>query len=327
MTPPKLKTEEKIEALRQCVEQGSKTQATDCLKKGLTEKSNFLVAKAAEFAAQQLAYDLIPDLSDAFDRFMVDALATDKTCAAKRAIARALYDLEYDNMAFFRRHLSYRQMEPVYGGHVDTAIDLRCTCALGLASGNDPKAALSLVVILHDSEFQVRLGAIKALELVQPFHAEIVLRHKILQGDAEPEVVAQCFSSLVKAAAEDSLSFIAGFLDSDNDDIMRESAALALGESRLDDALELLINAADELSAFDSLAQSFYRAIALQRKDAAYEYLLNKVANASVNEAGYAIMALSMYNYNQDLEKQISTLVRDRKQKRLSEILDSYWKD
>jgi HEAT repeat protein len=326
MTTPKSRTEQKIEALRQCVEHGSKTQAVDCLKKALKEKSNFLVAKAAEFASQQLAYDVTPDLIAAFERFLVDAPAVDKTCAAKRAVARALYDLEYDNAAFFRRHMSYRQMEPVYGGHVDTAVDLRCTCALGLVAGNDPRAVLSLVELLHDVEFQARLGAVKALELVQPFHAEIVLRHKILEGDEEPEIIAQCFSSLIKAAAEESVAFVASFLNSD-DEVLRESAALALGESRLDDALKLLVNASDELSSFDPLVQSFFRAIALQRKEVAYQYLLEKIANASINEAGYAVMALSMYNYNRDLKKQITAVAGNRKNKKLDEVVERYWED
>jgi HEAT repeat protein len=217
-------------------------------------------------------------------------------------------------------------MEPVYGGRVDTAVDLRCTCALGLVASNDPRAVLSLLELLHDAQYQARLGAIKALELVQPFHAEIVLRHKILQGDEEPEVIAQCFSSLVKAAAEESLAFIASFLDND-DDVLRESAALALGESRLDDALEILINASDELSSFDSLVQSFFHAIALQRKDRAYQYLLDKVGNASIGEAGHAIVALSLYNYNQDLKEQLSAIVRNRKNKKLNELVESHWKD
>ena len=326
MTPPKLKTEEKLESLRQCVEQGSQPQAIDCLKKALLEKSNFLVAKAAELTAQQLAYDLIPDLTAAFERFLTNPLTLDKTCAAKRAIARALYDLEYDNTAFFRRHLSYRQLEPVYGGHVDTAVDLRCTCALGLVASNDPRAVLSLVELLHDSEFQVRLGAIRALELVQPFHAEIILRHKIFQGDAEPEVIAQSFSSLVKAAAEESIHFIANFLNSDND-VLRESAALALGESRLDEALEFLINASNDLSPLDPLKQSVFRAIALQRTDTAYQYLLDKVASASANDAIYAVTALSMYSYNQELKEQIAAITRKRKLKKLNEAVESYWKD
>ena len=185
---PLLKTEEKIEALRDCLEKESKSQAMDCLRKALKDKSNFLVAKAAEWSAEQLAYDLIPDLVLAFDRFMNKT--SDKTCAAKRAIVRALYDLEYDNASFFRDNLNYKQMEPVWGGAVDTAVELRCTCALGLVASREPHAVLYLLELLHDSEPQARIGALKAIELLQPFHAEIVLHHKIHQGDEEPEVVA-----------------------------------------------------------------------------------------------------------------------------------------
>ena len=55
MPPRKLKTDEKIELLRQAVEEGPKSQATEHLKKALAENSNFLVAKAAEFSSHQLA--------------------------------------------------------------------------------------------------------------------------------------------------------------------------------------------------------------------------------------------------------------------------------
>lgn len=326
MAPPKQKTEEKIEALRHCVEHGTKSQAQDCLKKALTEKSNFLVAKAAEWTAEQLAYDLIPDLATAFERFMDDTLTSDKTCAAKRAIARALYDLEYDNAAFFRTHLNYRQMEPVWGGSVDTAVDLRCTCAFGLVASNDPRAVLFLLDLLHDSEHQARLGAVKAIERVQPFQAEIVLRHKILQGDEEPEVIAQCFSSLVKVAAEESLEFIGGYLHGE-DDVLRESAALALGESRLDDALVMLIDACGNLFGFDPLIIGFYRAIALQRKEKAYEYLLDKIAHAGADHAASAVAALALYNYNQDLSKQISAIAKKRNLKKIDQAVQTYWQD
>jgi HEAT repeat protein len=326
MAPPKLKTEDKIEALRRCIEQGTKSQTQECLKKALKEKSNFLVAKAAEWSAEQLAYDLIADLTAAFERFMHDALSTDKTCAAKRAIARALYDLEYDNAAFYRNHLSYHQMEPVWGGSVDTAVDLRCTCALGLVASNDPRAVLGIVELLHDTEYQARLGAVKAIELILPFHAEMILRHKILQGDTEPEVIAQCFSSLIKSAPEESLEFISVFLTHD-EDVLRESAALALGESRLDEALEVLIETSDNLLNVDALIPSFYRAIALQRKDKAYEYLLDKIAHTPANQASYAIAALSMYNYNQELQEKIIAICKKRKLEQLNEAMDYYWND
>jgi HEAT repeat protein len=323
MTPPKLKTEDKIEALRQCLNTGEKAQALACLRKALAEKSNFLVAKAAEWSAEQLAYDLIPHLTTAFDRFMKEA---DKTCAAKRAIARALYDLEYDNASFYHDYLNYRQMEPAWGGAVDTAVDLRCTCALGLVASREPQSVLYLLELLHDAEPQARIGAIKAIELLQPFHAEIALRQKILQGDDEPEVIAQAFSSLIKAAAEESLQFIIGFLNH-NSDIYRESAALALGESRLDEALDILIETSEALPNFDSLIPALYRGVALQRKNKAYEYLLDKITSATANQATHALVALSMYNYNQELKEKITSIIEKRKLKNLTETFETYWPD
>jgi hypothetical protein len=241
MAPRKLRTDEKLEALRACVEQGSDAQAIECLREALTDQSNFLVAKAAQLAAERLAYALIPDLCAAFERFAgEDGAQVDKTCAAKKAIARTLYELDYDDAGFYRRFLHYRQLEASFGEAVDVAVDLRCTCALGLVASGDPRAVLELVSLLHDAEWHARLGAVRALELVHPFHAEIVLRHKILQGDEEPEVIAQCFSSLLKAAEEDALPFVFDWLDG-RDMVRQDGAALALGESRLDEALTRLI--------------------------------------------------------------------------------------
>lgn len=321
---PKLKTEDKIEALRQCVEQQPKIEATQCLKKALQEKSNFLVAKAAQWTSEQLLYDLIPELVSAYERFLHRPLDNDKTCAAKRAIARALYELDYDDAGFFRKNITYCQIEPVYGGSVDTAVDLRCTCALGLVASGDPRAVLYLLNLLHDDEYQARIGAIKAFEMVQPFHAEIALRNKILQGDAEPEVIAQSFSSLIKVAAEESLEFVSPFLK-DDEPATRESAAMALGESRLDEALELLIEHTENLSPFDSLLPGFYNGIALQRKETAYQYLLDKISDASEQEASHAVAALSIYNYNSDLSEAVAVKVKSRKSKKVTKAFETCW--
>lgn len=327
MPPRKLKTEEKIEALRGCVDQGSEAEAVECLKKALTERSNFLVAKAARFAGEKLAYELIPNLCVAFRRFAgEDASEMDKTCAAKRAIVRALYDLDYDDAAFYRRHMGYRQLEPSYGEAVDTAVDVRCTCALGLVASGDPRAVVDLLTLLHDTEWQARLGAIRALEAAQPFHAELVLRHKILEDDEEPEVIAQCFSSLLKAAEEGALAFVIPYLY-DGNTVQRESAALALGESRLGEALEALIEASERLQPFDPCMPAFYRAIALQRKDAAYRYLLDKIADAPVTAASQAAEALSLYSYNQVLAEEVIAIAGKRKIKSLDKMIAVFWKE
>ncbi len=148
------------------MEQGLTAEAIGALQQALSKKSNFLVAKAAEFAGERLFYELIPDLTQAYERFLKSPLENDKTCAAKRAIVRALYELDYDSSSFYRRGIAYVQREPVWGGQVDTAVDLRCTCALGLAASNDPRAVLGIIGLIYDEESQARISAVKAVELL-----------------------------------------------------------------------------------------------------------------------------------------------------------------
>lgn len=324
MSHKKRGTETKIDALTKVVEQGSKAEAIEALQQALREKSNFLVAKAAEFAGQKLFYDLIPDLTQAYERFLNSPLENDKTCAAKRAIVRGLYELDYDSAGFYRRGIGYVQLEPVWGGHVDTAVDLRCTCALGLAASNDPRAVLDIVGLLYDEESQARISAVKATESLHPFQAEIVLRGKTLQGDGEAEVIAQCFSSLMKVAPEESLGFVAGFLENGRESYV-EGAALALGESRLDEALGMLIEATDNAMEGGSLFQSLCNAVALQRKEKAFDYLLGRLENGGESAACAAVTALAIYDFNSDLKEQVATRVQERNARRITECFREQW--
>ncbi|MBA1147831.1 hypothetical protein H0Z60_12315 [Ectothiorhodospiraceae bacterium WFHF3C12] len=309
------------------MEQRSEAQALDCIRQALTERSNFLVATAAELAAERLTYVLIPELRDAFDRLAGDdASQVDRACAGKRAIARALYELDYDDHAFYRRYLHYRQLEPAPGASVDTAVDLRCTCALGLVAHGDSDTVLELLSLLHDPEWHARVGAVRALGLVDPFHAQIVLRQKILQGDEEPEVVAQAFSSLLKAAGEDALSFALGWLTG-TDKIRQEGAALALGESRLEAALAPLIEVSERFLPSDPRTRIFFQAIALHRSEAATQYLLETTASAPASRAAHAAVALSIYSYNQELRKRVMAIARERKDKALDDVIASRWKE
>lgn len=324
MGQKKLSTEAKIENLAKIVESGDKEQSQLALSKALKEKSNFLVAKAAQWCGEHLNYELIPDLVNAYDRFLQKPFESDKTCAAKRAIARALYELDYDNVEFYKAGIKYIQLEPVWGGHVDTAVELRCTSALGLGSSDDPRAMLNIIELVHDEEPQARICALKALELMQSHQAEVVLRYKILQGDAETEVINQCFSSLMKLAPEESLDFVANFLE-ENHEINKEGAALALGESRLDEALTLLIEISDQTPPFDPFQLLIFQAIALQRNDKAFEYLLNTIKIDEDRSAGNAITALSVYNYNSELKTKIETMLAKNNSSQLNKIFKEKW--
>lgn len=322
--PPKRSAEEKLEALQDIVEHGTQASVQAALQSALKEKNNFFVAKATGWAGEHLCYDLIPDLVDAYQRFLQTPLKSDKTCAAKRAIVRALYELNYDDVEFFRVGLRYRQLEPVWGGHVDAAVDIRCSSAMGLAATNYYRVMIDLVELLHDEEYTARIGAVRAMEMVDPYQAELALRHKIFQGDQEPEVIAQCFSSLMQVAAEESLDFVAACLHDLNMSV-RESAALALGESRLDDALDILIHESKSIILHNAFQRSLFRAIALQRKDKAFDYLLNIIDKEDNPAAGDAIEVLAIYSHNKALEEKVKKLVSNRNSQGITRAFQQFW--
>ena len=201
----------------------------------LRDKHYRVVAKAARLAAEGLHYELVPALVDAFRRFLDNAVKADPTCFAKKALLRALVELDCDDVAFYQEALGYRQMEPVWGGSTDTAVDVRASAAMGLVASGYSRALVDVVTLLYDKEHDARAGAARAIACGNPREAELLLRAKILAGDAEAVVLGECFAGLLAAAPEDSVDFVARYLDAADEEV-REQAALALGGSKLDAA-------------------------------------------------------------------------------------------
>ncbi len=134
------------------------------------------------------------------------------------------------------------QMEPVWGGSVDTAAELRAICAMGLANTRYPGKLRALVDLLADREWQARAGAVRALAVAGSEAALLLLRFKALSGDHEPEVIADCFTGLLSAEGADAVPFVASFADSKDKDV-KHAAILALGASRRADAIEWMMSA------------------------------------------------------------------------------------
>src|SRR5437588_4293359 len=133
------------------------------LRQYLAHKSNVVVAKGAKMAGDFGLQDMRPQLADAFFRFMEDAAARDRGCAAKTAVARALEILGADEAAVFIAGIRHIQMEGSFGPPVDTAAGLRAASALGLVGMNHPDAILEAVNLLVDREPDARIGAVRAL--------------------------------------------------------------------------------------------------------------------------------------------------------------------
>jgi len=285
--------------------------AREQLRKVLAGKSSFLVAKAATMAREFELAALLPLLPTAFDRFMTNPLKTDKGCKAKTAIADALFHLGYNDDDVFLRGIRHVQLEPGYGGRADTAPDLRGACALGLVATNYPDTMTELAHLLADAEPPARIAAARAIAYSGQGPAGVpVLRYKSLIGDDHPQVVCECFAALLKLAPDASLPFVTDFLDR-ADVQVSEAAAMAIGESRLDPAFDILKQWSDRI-VDPARRRTALVAIAMLRYDRAIDFLLSLIVDAPQTVASDAIVALAMHRYDDRFRQRVEAAAAQR---------------
>ena len=278
--------------------------------KYLNSKMNLVAAKAARIAGEWQLADLTPELVAAFDRFMVKPETTDKRCAAKIEILKALCKLEYSSPSVFRRGLQHIQMEPTWGGSVDTAAEVRALGAMGLAQTDYPEALEEILPLLLDPERDARIGALRAIAASGLPGGVLLLRLKALSCD-EPEVLGECFAALLRAAPAPSPEFVAKFLDHREEAVV-EAAALALGDSRLEGALAVLRDAFERTRALPLRRRTLLLAIALLRRENAIDYLLDLVQNGEVQTSADAVAALAMYEKDPNLQERLERARQSR---------------
>lgn len=209
------------------------------LRAALTGRESRAIAKAAAVAAEADLVGLRPDLATALARLLDASPKADPGCAAKQALCEALDRLGHDDEGLFRRAIRHQQWEPVFGGRVDTAVDLRGSAALGLARLDRPEALLDLARLLADPEPAARMAAAHALAFRAGQDGLPLLHLRIHAGDADPRVLGSCFEAALRLAPVSSLPLVAGFLDGGPE--VGEEAALALAASRRAEAFDLLI--------------------------------------------------------------------------------------
>ena len=153
-------------------------------------------------------------------------------------------------------------------------------------------AMSELAALLADREADARIGAARALAYSGPAAAPL-LRFKVLTGDAEPAVLAECLNGLMRLAPSDSFAFVAGFVDPRYAELY-EPAALALAESRLPEVFEFFKEKWS--TTFDpEFRRTLLLPIALTRSDAARDFLLSVLETGEIRTATAAIAALSIY--------------------------------
>jgi HEAT repeat protein len=269
----------------------------------LNSKSSLLVAKATRIVGEWQAAELIPGLLTAFERFLVKPEVSDKGCAAKVELLKVLCKLEYSSPIIFLRGLRYIQMEAVWGRSIDTAAEVRGLCAIGLAQTGYPETLEEILPLLLDLERGARIGAVRAIAACGLPGDALVLRLKALSGDPEPEVIGECLVGLLRVEPAKSLSFVAAFLDSEQEAVA-EAAALALGDARLENAFPVL-RAAFERPHTPALRRTLLLAMALLRREAAIDYLLEQVRTGARQTSADAEAALAMYDQDPALRERL----------------------
>ncbi len=275
-------------------------EARTQLRKHLASKTSLIVAKAAEIVAHCESDDFTPDLIAAFHRFMIDAAKTDKGCAAKTAVVKTLLAAECDDEGLFRTGIRHVQHEPTWGGRADTAAPLRALCGLGLVQVGSADAMNELAALLADKEPDARIGAAGALGHCGPTAAPL-LRFKVLMGDEEPAVLAECLTALMVLSPSDSSEFVSRFVDPKHP-LLYEQAALALAESRLPGVFELL---KDKWTAtFDrEFKETLLLPVALTRSDEARDFLISVLEAGELKMATAAIATLGIYREDATMRK------------------------
>jgi hypothetical protein len=283
--------------------------ATSGVRAALADRSNYVVARAASIAGDLYLLPLFGDLLAAFDRLFTDPLKSDQLCLGKNAIAQALKNLDLRDAAPFIRGLNHIQFEPVWGGRADTAGGLRATCAQALiACDLDDIAILGhLVDHLTDSDKAVRLDVIIAIAHYDRPESAMLLRLKASAGDREPEVVGQCFLSLLDLSPGPSITFIERFLTSDDPEIVFEAAA-ALAQSREPEALNVVQRFWYEKIDFD-LRRAIIMSLAGSPLAAAADFLLSLVPGSDRDIAKAAISAIATSRFREDARERIHAAV------------------
>lgn len=307
---PRASLDDKLAALRELRGRTLSPEHKAEVQKRIGDRSNLVVAAAATIAGDHALTELSKDLEAAFERFLVNPLKDDKLCRAKVAVVQALDKMEHQDTEVFRRAARHVQLEPIWGGTEDSAPPLRAAALVALARAEGHRSLPLLADALADPAKEVRMAAASALGAVGTESAGLILRLKVRVGDKDPDVLSECLGGLLTVDPHENLALVTEFLEPIHPAAC-EAAALALGRSRLPEALEPL-KACWPRCVFPELRQQVLLAIAILRRPAAVDYLMELVASESEPTALAALSALQIFKSDPRVRERIARLVQER---------------
>lgn len=315
------KLEDQLDALSALRRQPCTDETVRALRAALAARAAPLVARAALIVGELEIESLTTELRAAFHRLLVNPVKSDPGCTAKTEIAHTLVRLGAHEDALYSIGVRHVQREPVWGGTVDTACELRGVCASGLLRIFHPSAANEVAELLADPEPDARAAAARAIAASEDGRFGPLLRFKILAGDAETAVWSECLTALLRVDADGGVERCGRLLAS-SDAARSETVALALGESRLPGALPVLRDFWEQTGS-TALRRTTLLAIALLRSADAHDWLLSVIATAPGHDARDAIAALAVFRDDAALVARVVETATARSDVDLKSALES----
>jgi hypothetical protein len=265
-------------------------------------------ARAASAIGQKGLDAFDEDLKRAFERFLEDPVKADPGCRAKVAALEALDRREHLDPAPFVAAARYKQFEPAWGSPVDTAVGLRARAIAALARIGHPDILLVAAELLADKEPPVRRAAADALAHHGERAGAALALFKLRTGDEDQLVILACASALLSLAPDRGIAELRSLLF-DGDEQLRELAALTLGESRREEAIDLLFEALDR-TVLPEERKVLLRALGFCRHERARDFLLDRIATGSAPEAKAAVSALGEQRREPGIREKVEEAAR-----------------
>lgn len=290
-------------------------ESVRAIERALGSASPGVIARAAEIARRAEIDGVGRALAAAFERLAPLGGRGDPRCIAKLALLEALDATAWTDEEPFLTASRLVQMEPAFPRAEDTATGVRARGVLALARQSWRDLPLIAAELLEDPEVPVRIAAADALaahgarESAGPLIARLV-RASEPDAEEDPMVIVAVLSALLRLAPEWALEYARRGLGHGRT-IDRELAAIALGESRRDDALDLLARWLEEAPRAEERA-TYLRAIGLHRTERALAILLARLAEGGRTDAVAAIEALAARRFDPGVAERARDAVRAR---------------